>query len=83
METATHDPPGYRDSYSTPEHARPCDDPDRRVGDRPADFNARLEHLLEIVREARRRGALTCEEELAVADLRISLHAILRDDKQA
>jgi hypothetical protein len=82
MEGASYDPPGYRDGDSTVENPRTFVGPEARAAQLPADFTSRLQHLLEMVREARNRGELTLREESVVADLRSSLRAILGDDAQ-
>jgi hypothetical protein len=83
MEGASYDPPGYRDGDSTAENPRTFVGPEGQVAQLPADFTSRLEHLVEMVREARTRGELTLREESVVADLRSSLRAILGDDAQS
>jgi hypothetical protein len=49
----------------------------------PAEFSSRLQYMLEIVRKSEKRGALTPDEERAVADLRIALRTILSDDQRS
>jgi hypothetical protein len=47
----------------------------------PAEFSSRLQYVLEIVRKSEKRGALTLDEERAVADLRLALRTLLSDDE--